>query len=746
MNRYGPHNQTNRVQDWPDAIRAMQPTAWFKFMDDVAMAKDAKAANPTVKVVGRFWRDSMQQFSQDWDASIQKARDFIGTWLNESFLEFAPYIDAVEDFNEYWAVSHTPYETQARITWIQALVSVWENEILSQQKYAHLERIKWCLGNAAIGNDMPWQVAEVACNADSGPHYIGYHGYVSVVSKDYQPSSIEAVLATSSTSFIENAEYRANFRDGDKGYPINTNIDKYRTERGIEMALAASPLNLPIPGERSPDEFYWGSGRILMKDIAEYQPRGLYPEYIITEGGLVRDANGRGWLQPNDGWNHHNVVNGNMDEYVRLISEVSDLYRGWNNNNGDRFRGYVFFTSGINDWDGFLLRGNELKELVTRTSAFAGTSPQPDPKPDPKPDPEPKPETYPVIGLDISHHQGEFDAEIAKEAGNSFVYIKASDGWVIVPSAVEPRLDPRYYQNTERCLAAGLLVGSYHFYQPSRSASEQALLFLDTISRVEEQNLPPALDLEIAPVGGFISQFQDDVYEWLQIVQDQTGQIPIIYTNPSFYNVNLNDARFDKYQIWIANWTEGSQQPYLPSRKDDWLIWQHSSLGNGGANGAQSATIDLDRFNAENIAEVYDRFGRNWMKEEEEIPELFLAPLREQYNRVLHVIKPTATREQEYAIFETARRYKQTITWSYDDAGATPCQSNTAYLWLTNPQDIYMYNEWFAKHYPDTAVVHPADEDLEIFTPADPAISPDSTFSPWWRRLVARLRRALVPL
>ena len=161
---------------------------------------------------------------------------------------------------------------------------------------------------------------------------------------------------------------------------------------------------------------------------------------------------------------------------------------------------------------------------------------------------------------------------------------------------------------------------------------------------------------------------------------------------------------------------------------------------------SSSATIDLNRFNAEDLGELYNRFGYNWMEKTEEIPELYLAPLREQYARTVHVIPEHANQDQQQAVFDLAKFENQTVMWSYDDAGATPCEINTAFLWFTKDKDINIFNEWFAKYYPETVVIHPADDSLGMFAPAAAAASSISSFSPWWRRLIARLRRALVPL
>jgi len=722
MNRFGPHAQSNQINEWPHTVARMQDNSWFKFVDDVSMSKTAKAANPNVKVVARFHRDHMQQFSLDPVETRNRARAFIISWLNDSFVEFAPYIDAVEDFNEYWAASHTAEQTQARILWIDQLMWVWENVVLPD--FPSFERIKWCLGNAAVGNDIPWQVARTATQADSGPHYLGYHGYVSVVSKDWTPFAIESLTRMA-------PKYRETFRDGNNPYSIEPFSYDGQT---ISTSMLEATRAAVVPGERSPDEFIWGSGRILFADEHHYKPRGYSPNYIITEGGLVRDLNGQAWLQPNDGWRHQQVTGSDMDRYVELMSEVSWLYQDWNNRNNDRLKGYVYFTSGAFDWPGFLLNGGELMDIIERTGAFPGTSPMPDPEP------EPQPTHYPVNGLDISHWQGSFDGEISFENGNLFVIIKATDGFIMdMNNQHNPNLDPNFEMFTKEAVLSNHKVGAYHFFQPSRPAVAQAMSFLNAISLVEEQNIPPVLDLE-GDVNLSTGVFQDMVLEWLNIVEDQTGQIPMLYTNVSFYDRWLSNPKFDRFPLWIANYRGISSRPSLPSRRDTWDIWQWTSQGNGGANGVGSAYVDQNRFNG-NVLKFLGKYEDNWLAPTPPPPPPPPPPpnpcqIREQYDRVVHVINPRATAEQRQYVYDTVANNLQTVTFSYDDAGATPCINNTAVLWFLTEQEKPEYEAWFAEFYPNTSLAIVSTVDEYAATNAG-----SSNLLSLWQKVLLRLRR-----
>lgn len=687
----GPHLQSNRVHNWPNAIQLMFPTSWAKIMDDVGMARTIKESLHSINVVARFWRDHMQQFGPDYEWNKQKARIFIGSWLNRSFIEALPFIDAVEDFNEYWAASHTADETAWRVLWIKALVDVWKNEVLKNQvgflndfdfftdaQLELLHGMKWCLGNAAVGNDIPWQVAKIAYEND---WYIGYHGYVSVASRDLKSAMYAA------EGYVTPA-YRSNFRQDDDLYRVKTIVPG----TSLEMHAMAETI---IPGERSPNEFTWGSGRILAYDGREYRPRGIYPKFLITEGGLVRDANGRGWLQPNDGWKHSGVTGGDIERYAELMNEVIQLKRAWNKENNNRLEGYVLFTSGANDWPDFEMNTHELSYVIQNAGSFKAENPKPNPKPNPPP-PPPPPTKYEVTGLDISHHNRSFDGRKAAEAGHTFVICKASDGWVIDRRQKEPRFDMTLAPFTEEALNNGLFVGSYHYLQPTEDPIVQAELYLEALKQVEEQHLPPALDFE--EPSGNRTQLIRDTKSWLEFVEDRTGVIPMIYTNVTMYNNYLSSPEFDKYPLWIANWTRGSK-PYLPVRRKTWEIWQPGGL-NGPENGVGSPTVDFDRFNGD-MRSFLEKYGKSWLRtDSDEPPQPIDRKLREDFKRKIYVIHPTADEHAENGIIELAKELGITIAWSFDEAGNTLTTITDAYLWNVPDERKQIFRDWYATHYP----------------------------------------------
>jgi lysozyme len=184
-----------------------------------------------------------------------------------------------------------------------------------------------------------------------------------------------------------------------------------------------------------------------------------------------------------------------------------------------------------------------------------------------------------VPGIDVSHYQGEISwAEVAR-SGIVFTYIKATQGVTGV--------DSQFQINWNGAQEAGLLRGAYHFYQPDDDPVQQADHFLSTVP-LGQGDLPPALDVEIS-TGQSAAKIIQGIQTWLTRVQQATGRIPVLYTDPSFW-ATLSTSQFGAYPLWIAEYGSLSA-PKLPTGWTAWTFWQHSETGTvPGISG----TVDLD--------------------------------------------------------------------------------------------------------------------------------------------------------
>jgi len=159
--------------NWLDAVKRLPPGAPVLAVDGVQWLAEAKAANPGVFTVLRHHYDAGQVFPLDWtfDQYKDAARRFFATFIDGTFRQYAQHVNAIKEFNEYWANSQTSEEVRARVWWARAAAQVWD-EYRDDPDYRHIRLV---LGSAAIGNDMPVELASIAWTYDC---LISYHAYV----------------------------------------------------------------------------------------------------------------------------------------------------------------------------------------------------------------------------------------------------------------------------------------------------------------------------------------------------------------------------------------------------------------------------------------------------------------------------------------------------------------------------------------------------------------------------------------
>ena len=196
------------------------------------------------------------------------------------------------------------------------------------------------------------------------------------------------------------------------------------------------------------------------------------------------------------------------------------------------------------------------------------------------------PEEYPIHGIDVSRYQQliAWDAVKAmqvKKIRLGFVFIKATEGIV--------NTDPQFRRNWKRSKDAGMIIGAYHFFLPTKDGRMQAENFIKAVD-LKTGDLPPVLDIE-QTYGVSRDVIKNEVKEWLDIVGANYNVKPIIYTNIDFYKQNLG-SDFDDYPLWVAHY----YQPRQPRIKRDWLFWQHND--NGRVNGV-SSPVDFDVFSGD---------------------------------------------------------------------------------------------------------------------------------------------------
>jgi len=159
-----------------------------------------------------------------------------------------------------------------------------------------------------------------------------------------------------------------------------------------------------------------------------------------------------------------------------------------------------------------------------------------------------------------------------------FVYMKATEGVTIY--------DPLYRHHLKMARRLKLPRGAYHVMQVNVPARDQALHFLSCISP-SDCNMPPVLDLEAQYFKQTLTlpDIRSSLLTWLQIVENELGQRPLIYTGRQFYQNYLEGTELDDYGIWLADYSG------RPDRED---IFMRQVTSKGVLSG-WNASVDVDK-------------------------------------------------------------------------------------------------------------------------------------------------------
>ncbi len=186
-------------------------------------------------------------------------------------------------------------------------------------------------------------------------------------------------------------------------------------------------------------------------------------------------------------------------------------------------------------------------------------------------------------GIDVSEFQGDIDWQAAKAAGVVFAFARALEGDTIH--------DSQFAANWQGMKEAGVVRGAYDFYIADDSPETQVEEFTALVT-LEPGDLVPMVDIESASLTESApANLVSDFHRYLDLMEAHYGVKPIIYTDPDFWNENLDDS-FGEYPLWVADY-DGEDTPTLPEGWDDWVLWQHTDLGSvPGIDG----DVDLDVF------------------------------------------------------------------------------------------------------------------------------------------------------
>jgi len=175
---------------------------------------------------------------------------------------------------------------------------------------------------------------------------------------------------------------------------------------------------------------------------------------------------------------------------------------------------------------------------------------------------------YPVLGVDVSHHQGPIRWAELRSSGISFAFIKATEG--------ADHQDAAFALNWQQAGAAGVARGAYHFFTFCADGSAQADNFIATVPALGGE-LPPVADVEF---GGnckewpSVEEIREGLSRFLAKVEQAYGRRPIIYTTCDASRRILG-GWFTAYSIWARSLIFEPGE----SRFRHWLFWQYADNG-----------------------------------------------------------------------------------------------------------------------------------------------------------------------
>ncbi len=278
-------------------------------------------------------------------------------------------------------------------------------------------------------------------------------------------------------------------------------------------------------------------------------------------------------------------------------------------------------------------------------------------------------------GIDVSKWQGKIDWQKVKAAGVQFAVLR--DGFGRYPGQ-EDAFFEKNYQNAK---AAGLYVGAYHYsYAKTVDEAKKEAAYCLSLLKGKVFEFPICYDLEDSGQASLSKEEISNIADAFCSELEKAGYYVCLYMNLSWLNSKVREDIFQKYDIWLAHWTEQT------SFSRNYGLWQYTS--NGTVDGIKGR-VDLD--NAyKNYPNIMVQNGLNGYAKsaEPEAPTQEFPPrtMLSLYNTPLYVSStaktPAARKSGTFYIYdgkEINGRYR--ITSSAERAGKKPIADNvTGYV------------------------------------------------------------------
>ncbi len=180
------------------------------------------------------------------------------------------------------------------------------------------------------------------------------------------------------------------------------------------------------------------------------------------------------------------------------------------------------------------------------------------------------------LGIDVSKWNQEINWEAVKEAGVEFAIIRCGYRGATTGALV---IDPRYKENIEGAIAAGIPVGVYFFTQAldEVEAVEEASMVIRLIENYDV-DYPVFLDSESAGGRGRADGLDSDERTrahraFLQTIE-AAGYETGVYASRNWLNDRIDMSRLSDYRIWLAEYAD------VPTYDAYYYhMWQYTSKG-----------------------------------------------------------------------------------------------------------------------------------------------------------------------
>ncbi|MHB8114581.1 MAG: glycoside hydrolase family 25 protein [Bellilinea sp.] len=213
-----------------------------------------------------------------------------------------------------------------------------------------------------------------------------------------------------------------------------------------------------------------------------------------------------------------------------------------------------------------------------------------------------------TLGIDASRHQGKMNWQTAKSRKVIYAGVRATISWAYV--------DEQAQCNLLGAMEQGIVPLPYWVLHPNEDPKKQVDHYFNTLIGFgfDIKAMHSVIDVELysGQHACTAAKYQSALSSALVYAKTITGKTPIIYSRASFIDSyvtgrNANwaakpPAWYGNYHWWLAQYlSSGMEHPgpvKLPAgvERERCIIHQTSEKGDGPTYGAQSASIDLNRW------------------------------------------------------------------------------------------------------------------------------------------------------